>query len=196
MNGGNFLVSLREVYSSEKTLLCNTLLKEEISSWDKDLSTQPLSEELYEQLKIQLDLQSSDVADVSLTDDSEEVAVYIAGYVCKQLNCKVKCEKCFNMRLVESDAAESRSSKYMQLLSRGDFVKPPNDVTQYVCCGFAVLDFVHEMLLHHFSHIPVKAAAPYALAYAGPIVSFSCPEHVDITSKLVDSIITLVNKKV
>ena len=34
MNGGNFLVSLREVNSSEKILLLRTMVKEGINFWE------------------------------------------------------------------------------------------------------------------------------------------------------------------
>ena len=39
MSAGNFLVSLKEVQGTEKTLICRSLLKEQIDSWKKGLST-------------------------------------------------------------------------------------------------------------------------------------------------------------
>ena len=37
MSGGNFLVSLKEVQDTEKTLICRSLLKEQIDLWEKGL---------------------------------------------------------------------------------------------------------------------------------------------------------------
>ena len=39
MSGGNFLVSLKEVHDTEKTLICRSLLKEQIDLWEKGLSS-------------------------------------------------------------------------------------------------------------------------------------------------------------
>ena len=43
LNGGHFLVSLREVETNEKILLCQTQLKENINFWEEELAvpTQP-----------------------------------------------------------------------------------------------------------------------------------------------------------
>ena len=88
MNGEHFLVSLREVLSSKKTLLWNSLLKEDITSWDKAQTSQSLIE-VFENLKQALEPQSTEISEASLCDDSEEVAVYIASYVCNQLTVKL-----------------------------------------------------------------------------------------------------------
>ena len=37
MSGGRFLVSLRDVYNSERILSCRSLIKEGISFWEEDL---------------------------------------------------------------------------------------------------------------------------------------------------------------
>ena len=38
MSGGNFLISLQEVFQSERTLLFKSLLKESVNIWEKDIS--------------------------------------------------------------------------------------------------------------------------------------------------------------
>ena len=91
MNGRNFLVSLREVLSAEKALLWNTRLKKGIHCWHDDQSTKSLSEETTQHLKTLLDLMSTEICEASLSDVSEEVAVYIAGYVCKRLSSSFVC---------------------------------------------------------------------------------------------------------
>ena len=39
MSGDNFLVSLKEVHDTEKTLICQSVLKEQIDLWEKGLSS-------------------------------------------------------------------------------------------------------------------------------------------------------------
>jgi len=40
------------------------------------------------------DLMAPDIAEISLTDESAEVATYVAGYVCKQIKTKLNCDDC------------------------------------------------------------------------------------------------------
>ena len=46
LNGGHFLVSLREVETSEKILLYQTLLKENINFWQEELAVTNTSQEI------------------------------------------------------------------------------------------------------------------------------------------------------
>ena len=82
MNGDRFLVSLNEVTNSEKILLCRFLVKEEIDFWNESaLVTNPaLNFEKLEQL-----LEENFVAteETTLTNESEKVSFFIAGYVAK-----------------------------------------------------------------------------------------------------------------
>ena len=192
MNGGHFLVSLREVLSSEKTLLWNSLLKEDITCWDKVQTSQSLNEEVFENLKQALEPLSTEILEASLSDDSEEVAVYIAGYVCNQLNSKTKCEDCMIMRASETDTAAEPSSHYSQLLSRGGLSMPSNGIKNYVCNSFAIIDLVEDTLLHNFSNIPIRSTARYVLRHFGSNIVFACQDHLDFTVNLVSKIIVNV----
>ena len=190
MNGGNFLVSLREVLSVEKTLLWNTLLKKGINCWHDDQSTKSLSEETTQHFKTQPDLMSIDIYKASLSDNSKEVAVYIAGHVCKQLNSSFKCEDCLIMHTRVTDAvAAEPSPKFLQLLSRNGLSVPSDEIKQYVCNGFAILDVIEDTILKNFSHIPMRTVAIFALTHYGSNIAFACQDHFDCTAKLVSKII-------
>ena len=39
MSGGNFFVCWKEIHDTEKTLICRSLLKEQIDLWEKGLSS-------------------------------------------------------------------------------------------------------------------------------------------------------------
>ena len=174
--------------SSEKTLLWNSLLKEDITCWDKAQTSQSLNEEVFENLKRALEPLSTKISEASLSDDSEEVAVYIAGYVCNQLNSKTKCEDCMIMRASETDTAAEPSSHYSQLLSRGGLSMPSNEIKNYVCNSFAIIDLVEDTLLHNFSNIPIRSAARYVLRHFGSNTVFACQDHLDFTVNLVSKI--------
>ena len=57
LNGGHFLVSLREVETSEKILLYQTLLKENINFWEEELAVTNTTQEI-EKFKEALDSMS------------------------------------------------------------------------------------------------------------------------------------------
>ena len=186
------MVSLREVLSSEKTLLWNSLLKEDITCWDEAQTSESLDKEPFENLKRALEPLSTEILEASLCDDSEEVAVYIAGYICKQLNSKTACEDCMMMRASEVNTAAEPSSQYLQLMSRGGLTMPPNAMKHYVCNAFAILELVEDTLLSKFSDIPVRSAARHVLLHFGPNIVFACQEHLDFAANMVSKIIVNV----
>ena len=65
LNGGHFLVSLREVETSEKILLCQTLLKENINFWAEELAVTNTTQEI-EKFKEALDSMSVLIQEASL----------------------------------------------------------------------------------------------------------------------------------
>ena len=89
MNGRNFLVSLREVLTSLKSYTVDFIVKKDITCWNKNQTTQFVTDETYENFKNKLTPILTEISDALLCENSEEVAVYIAGYVCKWLNSKI-----------------------------------------------------------------------------------------------------------
>ena len=60
------------------------------------------------------------------------------------------------MRTRVTDAAAAEPlSKYLQLLSRNSLSVPFDEIKQYVCNGFAILDVIEDTILKNFSHIPI-----------------------------------------
>ena len=96
MSGGNFLVSLREVLQSEKTFLCTTLLKEEVTVLQDVLEDDcQLTAEQNQFAKIfQMIYDESNFENIELDDDAEEVATVICGYIAKKLLVRFKCKAC------------------------------------------------------------------------------------------------------
>ena len=86
MSGGNFLVSLREVLNSDKTLLCKSLLKEGDGVLEEILKDTHNPSEMKKFHESFLKVFDEVVTDnIALCKGSEEVTVTISGYIAK--NC-------------------------------------------------------------------------------------------------------------
>ena len=110
-----FLVSLNKVTNSEKILLCRSLVKEDIDFWNESaLVTNPtLNFEKLEQL-----LENFVATEVTtLTNKSEKLSFFIAGYVAKQLHTKTHCDVCATR--FSGCAAEAATGSYFDILNRG-----------------------------------------------------------------------------
>ena len=89
------MVSLVEVKNSERILSCRSLLKEDVNFWMEDLSPDVSHPSMEEFAKF-VENYDSDIYEATLTNDSEEVATTIAGYIGKKLGKRSKCELCKN----------------------------------------------------------------------------------------------------
>ena len=151
MNGGHFLISLREVLQSENALLCRSLLKERINFWNEDLSINTDStEENFIQVLLS---QECNVDNLVLSPDSAEVAFTIAGYIAKILKKRLSCNTCSN-NLVEN----STDCSYFLHLSRGGLTYPSAVLAELVCKGFALLDF-HDSCIISQSYLSTRHGA-------------------------------------
>ena len=82
MSGGRFLVNLKDVTNSENILKIKSLVKEGI-----DL--EELKEKENDSVDFKLKLVEIDFSSIKLSDDLQEVANYIAGFVAKKLAKKL-----------------------------------------------------------------------------------------------------------
>ena len=84
MSGGRFLVGLREATSSEKIIKLKTLLKDDIHI-SNIMDSNVEHDENIETLLHHVDLSRCSDEMVTLSEDSREVGIYIAGYVAKKI---------------------------------------------------------------------------------------------------------------
>ena len=84
MNGGRFLVGLRDVTSSEKIVKIKTLLKEDLNI-DNVKVDNTNDDETTSRLLSHTSMVSCSPQHLCLSDGSREVAVHIAGYIAKKL---------------------------------------------------------------------------------------------------------------
>ena len=95
MNGGNFLVSLREICNSEKILLIHSLLREGLDFWKDEVSVfNPRDYQMMDSFQKEIEEISNDLHASELSASTQEVSYCIAGYAAHQIQKMVKCDKC------------------------------------------------------------------------------------------------------
>jgi hypothetical protein len=186
MSGGRFLVSQREVISSERILICRSLLKEGINFWEE--------ESLRSDHNVEPDIlchvkdYESEIFELSLSRDSSEVAYTIAGYVSKKLHKCFKCEVCKTL-MHGSDSADLLEKKYFDLLSRGGLTVPSNSMAEFVCASFSILDYVDEVIMRAKTST-TRVSAELILQTYAPKSIFTCEKHRDDGYKFTSRIVT------
>ena len=181
MNGGNFLVSLKEVSNSEKILVCKSLIKNNLNFWDTELQLQQTrSDEDFRDFKATVSESSASIQEATLSPESEEVAFVVAGFVAKRLIDKNDCLVCKSSIVGDT---EERPRHYFNLLSRGGLTVPSSGLTEHVVNSFAVLDAVED-LIQNYPSIPCRLAAEEILQSFCNIPFIGCDEHSDWAIKL------------
>ena len=174
MSGGRFLVSLREVRSSEKILKLKSLIK--AGCYFADAQSDDSSKTQIEISRtIKREIEKMSIDNLELDENSREVATYVAGFIAKQTIPYTK--DCCGHLLVE----ESEDDKYIQLMSRGGLQFPSQALCDYVCSSFAVLDAINLTLMKY----PLKArfAAEIAIQTVELSPEFFCDYHKELVLK-------------
>ena len=143
MSGGRFLVSLREVINSEKIISLKSLLKENVNFQSEDLNNEPIED--METIVSDLQHIENDILEAVLFKESEEVSVYIAGYIVKKLIKRFNCDKC-KLQLLSNGDENAIEDKYTKLLNRGGLLIPSSNICIYSSKCFAMLDVIYEIL--------------------------------------------------
>ena len=141
MSGGRFLVSLKEVNTSERILQCNSLLKAEISFWEEPtLLPKLISSVEIDTILSALEEAGIDLDSASLSDVSAEVAVFVAGYIGKKLTERSKCDCCKSASTCKDIYPDQC---YVTLISNGGLTKPSAALEEFVIYAFTLLDVMN-----------------------------------------------------
>ena len=125
---------------------------------------------------------------VTLSEDSREVRIYIAGYVAKKL--KKRFGDCCNRLLTGYSGVENPDFLYAQILSRRGLTIPSTNLVNYVCTAITILEFVDDLMTK--SGLPVRKVADHALIHCFQLFEiFACTTHEAIARKITNS--TAVN---
>ena len=144
MSGGRFLVSLREVNTSEKIAAIASLLKESIDFWKFPIKPDHGDAIMTANFKNQLDTISDDIDACVLDRDGEQVAAVIAGYAARKLIQRNKCDDCKQLCQASDDEKHQQENEYLNNLSRGGLFVPSFALRKYVSKCFAIIDVCHH----------------------------------------------------
>jgi hypothetical protein len=187
MSGGRFLVSLREVQSSEKILKSRSLLKIGYDYWVEDRDEtheESLLQDTNDFLAI-LEDKENEIVEASLSADSEEVAHYIAGNIAKRIIERVKCCDCESHVIETGDHVDTPHNTYLSDLSRGGLTIPSREVSDFVCNGYALLDLLDEHMGINVRHMSLVALDKYS-----PDLAIGCETHKVSNRKFALKVIT------
>ena len=150
-------------------------MKGDIDFWNKSaLVTNPaLNFEKLEQL-----LEENFVATeetTTFTNESEEVSLFIAGYVAKQLHTKTHCDVCATR--FSGCAADVATGSYFDILTRGGLTIPSLELSQYVSQCLGVLNYTDKRVLQQCPNLPSRAAGQFILRYHCANVLFTCDSY-------------------
>ena len=88
----------------------------------------------------------NEIQESVLSTESEEVAVYISGYITKKLIKRFNREDCKILLLSDKS---SIADGYIKMLNRGGLLIPSSGVCSYSTKCFAILDVIHDVLIKH-----------------------------------------------
>lgn len=181
MSGGRFLVSLKDVIYSEQIIKIKSLVKAGIDLFENDLKVD--QEENNASFVEQLN--DIDFSCVILSDDSREVATYIAGFIAKKLfNRLGTCCEFFCIEYCEHDSSDD---KYLNILSRGGLINPSSPLMEYICKSFAMLDHVSDIIFN--SQLKHRRAAKLVLE-RDEYHFFLCSKHQSSVKQIIHTIVS------
>lgn len=180
MSGGRFLVSLREVYSSEKIISLLSLLKIGINIWEEDLKDDTINSGLDALIS---EVSKMDFSDVTLSSQSMKVCAHIGGYIVKELlqTKKLDCSAC---KSCLRDHGNELHTEYLKLLSRGGLRTPSLELLHYASSLFGILELTDPLVRK--SNVAERFACEHILKKFGPTPEFMCEneKHNELASKV------------
>ena len=180
MSGGRFLVSLREMQSSQRILACRSLLMTGVDVWNVCKCNQ--EDEALQEFMSTLADQETEIMEASLCKDSEEVAHFIAGFAVKNILQKTNCVECGSKMISEEDNV---ADGYTEILSRGRLIKPSASVSYAISSCFAQIDHINELI----PSSSVRKFCKEALEKYAPQTASSCEAHEDSNRKAMIKIV-------
>ena len=124
----------------------------------------------------------SHLYEAALTDDSNEVATTIAGYIAKKIIKRSSCIICKSCLV--SEKGIHFENKYFDL-SRGGLTIPSSSLAEFESNEFAILDSAGST-----DSVSTRIAAEYVLMKYSEAVRFTCEAHVEWGMKFSSRIIT------
>ena len=181
LSGGRFLVSLQEVIRSESIIKLKSLLKRNIDITSLSITGHSNSS-IYDFTRNML---INDYDHLQLTDASQQVAVYISGYISLKLSEHTHCPVCLsslNNNLI--------SSEYVSNLNQGGLTLPCTSLQHFVLSAFCLLEVSEKEIRN--SRFPWKSLAQTLLSIATVEwdSSFACVDHSEKSKESVNKCVS------
>ena len=170
--------------NSEKIILLKSLLKENVDFGAEDISDEPINnmEDIIQHLQgIENEIQES-----TLSQENEEISVYVTGYIIKKLLKLFGCNDCKHLLLSKENVIED---KYIKLLNRGGLLIPNSNVCFYRSKCFAILDVIFDVLLK-YNQNDIRNCAEYFLDKYLPPIDICCSTHNSSSRKCLCRIVS------
>jgi hypothetical protein len=190
MSGGRFLVSLKDVRTSEKILKIKSLVKEGFDI-DETVKTSDSLESRILELMMEFEgtILSRSIS-FKLQDSSKDISNHIAGYISKKIHA-VCCDKCPAFLQTKSATllhnTPDNAASYTSVLSRGGLTSACDELQDCVAQSFAYLDASSTMICN--SSVPARRAGQEILKMLPCRPRVFCDTHHIQNSSRVDKII-------
>ena len=109
-----------------------------INFWQEDLMKEGPKPDRFIEVLI---CEDCDVDSLTLSPESTEVGYTVAGYIAKKIKNRLSCSTC-NSNII----TDSTDCSYFLNLSRGGLTCPSSCFSEFVCKGFALLDFLDSFI--------------------------------------------------
>ena len=168
MSGGRFLISAKDVSTSENIIRIKTLIKQGCEI-DSSVKISNNYDEMTEKLKIDVEAELGQVESIKLNEESRKISDYVAGYIA--FKTESFYENCCASNLLD----EQPNSAYIGLLSRGGLKNPSMSLKNAVSDAFAILDASSAAIRR--CKIPSRIAGVTVLQHYLDVSSILCEEH-------------------
>lgn len=146
LSGGNYYVSLRQIYESEKKIRIKGLFNLHSAQYGQikfnvaNLAQLQISDESDKQINISEFVEITEMGSIDTIHHhiSDSAIQYIAGYVSFKVSNKLKCACCISAIICE-ESKEQDEQSYFEILNRGGLTVPSEFVLQ-------VTTYVHNTL--------------------------------------------------
>ena len=190
MSGGKFSVSLREVLNSENFLKISSFVKENINFWEEDIFINNDFEETAMKIEKEMSPIMTQISEIELSEDSEQVTVYIPRYVVRKIKKHLKCHVC-NNKIISNDN-DVENDEYLKTLSWGGLIVPFTTFKDFVCQTFSMLELISpiiEQVTENNSVAAVSNTVLMKLEYGS--ADFSCEQYFKKSKSI--SVRTIIN---
>uniref|UniRef100_A0A1B6CRV3 THAP-type domain-containing protein n=1 Tax=Clastoptera arizonana TaxID=38151 RepID=A0A1B6CRV3_9HEMI len=159
--GGQYNISIRQVYETEKKLRIQSLLslqsrcygKISVTVFDDNIDTpNDVTDSLQTDSSIWSNIEI-DTSDIDKVRDEMQVITYLAGYCCYVTLKKLKCEVCKNTLVLQDELVVEDKYSLIRNLSRGCLLYPQEEVINVVLYSYILFNKLLEENEEEFLNI-------------------------------------------